>query len=96
MYGLYDIDPAWVDEAPDYYAPVRHAGVRLSVWFRLADWFGIWPQPEHGNGPRVKSADAIAATVRKLASLGFDDVVLHEAQDVEPYDLWKAVRGVGR
>jgi hypothetical protein len=93
MFGLYDIDPAWVDEAPEYFVLVREAGLRLSIWFRLADWYGIWPRPARDNFTRVKSASAIARTVQRLESLGFDDAVFHEAQDVEPYALWPALRG---
>ena len=93
MFGLYDIDPGWVDEAPEYYAPVREAGARLSIWFRLADWYGIWPAPTSANVTRTKSPSAIAAAVRRLEALGFDDVCLHEAQDVEPHELWRALRG---
>jgi uncharacterized lipoprotein YddW (UPF0748 family) len=93
LFGLYDIDPAWVDEAPAHYARVQEAGVRLSIWFRLADWFGIWPQPTRDNLTRVKSRKAIAETVRRLQSLGFDDVCFHEAQDVEPHELWTSLRG---
>lgn len=93
MYGLYDIDPIWVDEAPDYYALVRKAGVRLSIWFRLGDWFGIWPEPTVPGATRIKSPKVIAETVRKLEALGFDAVCFHEAQDVEPVDLWPALRG---
>ncbi len=96
LFGLYDIDPAWVDEAPAYYAPVQAAGVRLSTWFRLADWYGIWPQPENKNHTRIKSPGVIAATVRRLETLGFDDVYFHEAQDVEPHELWPALRGENR
>jgi hypothetical protein len=93
MFGLYDIDPAWVDEAPEYYAPVREAGARLSIWFRLADWYGIWPAPTRANFTRIKSPSAVAAIVRRLEALGFDDVCLHEAQDIEPHELWHALRG---
>jgi hypothetical protein len=93
VFGLYDIDPAWVDEAIDYYAAIRQAGLRLSVWFRLADWYGIWPEPAQKNLTRTKSASAISQTVNRLASLGFDDVCFHEAQDVEPHELWAALRG---
>lgn len=93
MFGLFDIDPIWVDEAPDYYGAVRSAGVDLAVWFRLADWYGIWPAPVVENATRIKSPETIARTVRKLEALGFDSVYLHEAQDVEPVDLWPALRG---
>lgn len=95
MFGLFDIDPNWVKEAPEYYAAVRQAGVRLSVWFRLADWYGLWPAPAEAGYTRIKSPAAIARTVRELEALGFDDICFHEAQDVEPRELWAALRGKG-
>ncbi len=96
MYGLYDIDPQWVDEAPAYYAAVRQAGVKHSIWFRLSDWFGVWPMPSVPGAPRSKPAGVIAATTRKLESLGFDAIYFHEAENVEELDLWAALRGEDR
>ncbi len=93
MYGLYDIDPVWVDEAPEYYAAVHRAGLCHSVWFRLSDWFGVWPDPPVAGAPRTKPGRVIAETVRRLDALGFDDVYLHEAENVETLDLWPYVRG---
>ena len=92
-YGLYCIDPAWVDGAPKYYEAVREAGVELSIWFRIGDWYGIWPQPTVSKLQRTKSAAAIAGTVRRLETLGFDDICFHEAWNVEPNNLWPALRG---
>jgi len=93
MYGLFDIDPQWVDEAPAYYAAARHAGVMHSIWFRLSDWFGIWPEPAVAGAPRSKPASVIAATTRRLEALGFDSIYFHEAENVETLDLWPALRG---
>ncbi|MGE5602868.1 MAG: family 10 glycosylhydrolase [Nitrososphaerales archaeon] len=93
MYGLYDVDPVWVEEAPEYYAAVRRAGLCHSIWFRLGDWFGVWPDPPVAAAPRTKPGRVIADTVRRLEDLGFDDVYLHEAENVETLDLWPYLRG---
>jgi hypothetical protein len=96
MYGLYDIDPIWVDEAPEYYRAVREAGLMHSIWFRLSDWFGVWPEPAIAGAPRTKPARVIAETVLKLEALGFDAIYYHEAENVETLDLWAALRGETR
>lgn len=92
-FGLNDIDPAWVDEAPKYYSAVRQAGLKLSIWCRVGDWYGIWPQPTTPGLQRTKPADVVARIVRRLEALGFDDVCFHEAWNVEPNELWPALRG---
>ncbi len=93
LYGLFDIDPIWVDEAPQYYAAVRRASRSHSIWFRLSDWFGVWPKPAVPNAPRTKPGHVIAETTRRLSDLGFDDVLFHEAENVESLGLWPYLRG---
>jgi hypothetical protein len=72
---------------------VREAGAKLSIWCRVGDWYGIWPQPDVPGLQRTKPASVISQIVRRLDALGFDDVCFHEAWNVEPNDLWPALRG---
>lgn len=95
MPGTFDIDPRWVDEAPETYRLARESGTSLTVWFRLFDWMNRYPPPHVPGAPRTKPAPLIEKMMKKIARLGFDDVALHEAMNVEMLDLWSAVREPG-
>lgn len=91
MPGTFDIDPRWVDEAPEYYRLVREAGATLTVWFRLFDWMNRYPLPDVANAPRTKPVLLIKKIMEKIERLGFNDVALHEAMNIEALDLWSAI-----
>lgn len=84
--------PAWWETLEEQYRLLDERGVELWTWVVLFDWYRKYGPHPHPDFP-TKPASVIAEGVRRACgNRAIGALALHEAANVELFDLWSQLR----